>query len=164
MGKQYFILSRETCKFNASNGHWTIDLPREFVNSSKPKSITVLNFMYYGCYVLNEVNIDTGEEDKSLQGYQQLDYTSFHCPTLIDGNFNQNDNYIASLCYNYNTVYKTYPIKSRCEQIEFWFKTSCNMLIKQFDLPPDQHGNTDKPIYEQCDYEERFIIELELNY
>ena len=164
MRKQYFVLSRETCTFNKDTCHWTIDLPRDFVSSAKPKSITVLNFMYYGCYVLNEIIVDTGEEDKSLQGYQQLDYTSFHCPTLLDGNVQQNDYYIASLCYQYNTVYKTFPIMSHAEKLEFWFKTSCGMIVKQFDLTPEEHGNTDKPIYSNCDYEERFVIELELSY
>ena len=161
MRKQYFVLCKETCKFNEDNYHWTIDLPRDFVNSSKPKQITVLNFMYYGCYVTNETNVATGKKEKTLQGYQQLDYTSLHCPTLLDGNVQQNDYYIASLCYQYNTVFKTFPIKTHAEQIEFWFKTSCGMIVKQFDLEPDKHGNTS---YSNCHYEERFVIDLELIY
>ena len=144
--KQYFVLTKNNCKFNEETGHWTIDLPREFVHSAKPKSITVLNFMYYGTWVPK-----TG-------GFMNMEHTSFHCPTLIDGNFHQENYYINTIAYNYNTVYKTYPIKSHCEKLEFWFKDADGEIIKLFYIPKVQSGYDDRA------YEERFVIDLLLEF
>ena len=100
MNKTYLKLSNEHCELDKLTGIWKIKLPDNFVNSRNPnKRITVLNFMYFP-----RINPPT-------QGLNiNLEYTSFHSPTLCDGNFNQ-DNYICTLCYTYNTVFKTYPIK-----------------------------------------------------
>ena len=155
--RKYLVLTKETCTFNKETGHWTIDLPRDFVNGSRLKHITVLNFMYYGCFVLD----DSDPKECALQSMVQLDYTSFHCPTLIDGNFHQEDYYIATLCYNYNTVNKVYPIRSHCEKLEFWFKNTSKQTVTDFEVKYPQHGFDDR---KNQKYEERFTIELELVY
>ena len=117
----FFKLSNEYCKLDKFTGIWSIELPQEFRNSIHPnKRINVLSFMYYPRF------------DPPTQGMNlNLEYTSFHSPTLCDGNFNQ-DNYICTLCYTYNTVLKTYPIKSHPQELKFYFKNADGDVIKTF--------------------------------
>ena len=146
MNKTYLKLSNEHCELDKLTGIWRIKLPDNFVNSRNPnKRITVLNFMYFP-----RINPPT-------QGLNiNLEYTSFHSPTLCDGNFNQ-DNYICTLCYTYNTVFKTYPIKSSPQYLEFYFKDADNTIIKTFFISGNDIGTN-------YDYHEKFVLDLELIY
>lgn len=146
MNKIYVRLTKNACEFDNDTGIWKFKLPDNFMNSrSDSKKITVLNFMYYATYIPST-------------GPLQIDYTTLHSPTLCDGNYNQ-DNYIATLCYNYNTVFKTYQIKSNPQYMEFYFKNMENEIVKLFYhefVEPTTEGNVERV------YEERFSIDLEL--
>ena len=143
----YFLLTNKTCKLDESTGIWSVDLPVDFVNAPLiNKTITVLTFMYYGTWV------------PRTDDYIDLQYTSFHSPTLCDGNFSQNDYYISSLSYNYNTVHKTYEIGSMSQKLEFFFKDAEGEVIKKFYFKKGESG------YDDREYEERFVIELQLDY
>lgn len=145
MQRLYLRLSNKTCTLDSKTGIWTIQLPSEFSNSNNPdKKITVINFMYYA-------KLDPPTDTIPII----LEYNTFHCPTLCDGNYNQ-DNYIATLCSTYNTVYKTYPIKSKPKVLEFYFKDSYDDIIKVFFKPKGYDWN--------YNYYENFSIDLELIY
>ena len=127
---------------------WKIELPRDFVDSRNPnKSISVLNFKY----------VCKHDCENHLNTTIAIDETSFHSPTLSDGNFNQ-DNYICTLCYTYNTVFKSYPIKSNPQYIEFYFKDTDDNIVKKFHYAKGESGDDLKEL------EERFTIDLELVY
>lgn len=141
--KIYIRLTKNNSNFNENTGMWKFELPREFTNSKHPnKQITIMNFMYYG-------RVDPPTENITVN----LEYTTLHSPTLCDGNFNQ-DNYIATLCYTYNTVFKTYPIKSNPQFIEFYFKDVDDNIIKDFYVENFYNINTN--------FEQKFNIDLEL--
>ena len=106
--------------------------------------ITILNFKYYS----------THNCDQHLNVINAIDETSFHSPTLSDGNFNQ-DHYITNANYVYNTVYKTYKIQTRPQYFEFYFRDSRDNIITQFEYRPEETG-------ESCPIIEKFRIELEL--
>ena len=147
MNRLYFTLTNKNCKLNKNNGMWSIELPRDFMDSRRPaKAISVLNFKYYSTHNCNQ----------HLNTLMAIDETSFHSPTLCDGNFNQ-DYYITNANYVYNTVYKTYKIRSNPQYFEFFFKNSKDEIIKQFDYTADEVGGT-------CPIIEKFRIELELIY
>lgn len=146
MNKQYIVLKKEFCELNKDTGMWRFKLPDQFTYSnSKEKRITVMNFMYYATWV------------PRIDSYVNIDYTTLHSPTLCDGNYNQ-DNYIATLCYTYNTVFKTYPIRSNPQYIEFYFKDTDNNIVKKFYYAKGESGDDNKAM------EERFTIDLELVY
>ena len=147
MSQKIFLkLSNDCCKLDTFTGIWSIELPHEFRNSTHPqKRINVLSFMYYPRF-------DPPTEGMNIN----LEYTSFHSPTLCDGNFNQ-DNYICTLCYTYNTVFKTYPIKSSPQYLEFYFKDADNTIIKTFFISGNDIGTN-------YDYHEKFVLDLELIY
>ena len=143
--KIYFTLTNKLCALNKNTGFWNIELPRQFVDSgNKNKSITILNFKYYS----------THNCDEHLNVINAIDETSFHSPTLTDGNFNQ-DHYITNANYVYNTVYKTYKIQTRPQYFEFYFRDSRDNIIKQFEYRPEEVGG-------DCPIIEKFRIELEL--
>lgn len=144
--KTYVKLSKEYCELNPDTGMWRFKLPDDFVNSrSTRKAISVLNFMYYATWV------------PRTEQYINIDYTSLHSPTLCDGNYNQ-DNYIATLCYTYNSVFKTYPIRTNPQYLEFYFKDTENNVVKKFDYKPGESGDDLKGI------SERFTIDICLEY
>ena len=143
--RQYVKLSKEYCTLDESTGIWRYKLPDDFTYSRSPgKKITVMNFMYYGTWVPRTDGL-----------YSQIDYTTLHSPTLHDGNFNQ-DNYICTLCYTYNTVFKTFPIRSQPQYLEFYFKDTENKIVKQFYVPPGASGDDTRG------FEQRFTIDIEL--
>lgn len=147
MRRMYFKLSKETCKFNENTGIWSVELPREFTNSNSPdKRINVLTFMYFVTLDPVTANVEINTE-----------YTSFHSPTLCDGNFNQ-DNYIYTLCYTQSTIAKSYPIKSKPQTLEFYFKDSNNELIIHYDY----FGEDSNKVHWRA--VEKFVIDLELIY
>lgn len=148
MSKRLYIkLAKEFCELDSNTGIWKFKLPDDFTYSRSPaKKITVNSFIYYGAF-----NPPSGAP-------QTCDYVSLHCPTLHDGNYNQ-EAYIATACYNYNSVYKTFPIKSQPQYLEFYFKDYVNGIIKQFYY---EAGPTSD--FADRDYEERFIIDLCLEY
>lgn len=145
--KIYLRLNNDTCECDEQSSMWRIKIPEVFTNSRNPdKKITVLNFMYIiktnsSMYTPPSINIE---------------FTTFHSPTLCDGNFNQ-DNYICTLCYNQNTVYKTYPIKSNPQYIEFYFRDGNGALVEAFWYQDSVNGN-------QYVFSEKFNIDLELIY
>ena len=151
MNERYFILNNNTATLDEETGKWKIDLPMEFVNSNKPKSITILNFMFFMITTPHRQD----ECDTSIV------YTSLHSSTLTDGNTNQEDHYITSLSfrYTYNTVFKTYPIKSRAQSIEFWFKDEYGEIIKDFEIPIGSF-----PENSNVGGQQKFVIELLLKY
>ena len=143
----YIKLSKEYCELNPDTGVWRFKLPDDFVYSRSPnKKITVMNFMYYATYIPRNDN-----------DFINIDYTTLHSPTLCDGNYNQ-DNYISTLCYTYNTVYKTYPIRSQPQYLEFYFKDTENNVVKIFYMSPGASGDDERA------YEERFTIDICLEY
>ena len=143
---QYIKLSNDYCTLNSLTGMWSLRLPDDFINSRNPdKRIVVMNFMYFPRF------------NPPTEGiYANLEYTTFHSPTLCDGNFNQ-DNYICTVCYAYNTVFKTYPIKSNPQYLEFFFRDPDGSIIKTFHIPGANIGAN-------YDYTEKFSIDLELIY
>ena len=145
MNRRYIVLKKEYCTLDSNTGMWTFKLPDDFVNSrSDQKRITVLNFMYYATWVPRTGNNTI-----------QIDFTTLHSPTLCDGNYNQ-DNYIGTLCYTYNSVYKTYPIKTNPQYFKFYFKDTEDNVVKQFFFDKGASGDDNKA------YEEKFSIDLEL--
>ena len=142
----YFIITKENSTLDAKTGHWYCDLPDDFVNSNRPKKINVINFTYY---------VSTRPRTTTLN--TNLEFTSLHSSTLIDGNFNQYDNYICGLCknYTYNTVYKTYPIKTRPQCIEFWFRNENREMVTGFEYTVTENGDDVLVL-------ENFVIELNL--
>ena len=147
MTKQYIVLKKEYCELDSKTGIWRYKLPDNFINSrSSNKKITIMNFMFYGTWI-----------PRKDYDYVNMDYTTLHSPTLCDGNFNQ-DNYIATLCYTYNTVYKTYPIRTSPQYIEFYFKDTDNEIVKEFYYAPGASGDDSRA------FEQRFTIDLELSY
>lgn len=152
MRKTYFRLHNRNCILNPDTGVWKIELPQEFVNSRYVnKAITVLNFQYTCGYT---TSLGSNFQTKLTEA---IDYTTLHSPTLCDGNFNQN-NYICMLCYNYNSVYKTYPIRSNPQYMEFYFKDTADKVVKTFIYAPGASG------HDTYWMEERFNIDLELIY
>ncbi len=148
MNRQLYVkLSKEYCDFNKDTGIWRFKLPDDFVYSRSPtKKITIMNFMYYATWL-----------PKTEGDFININYTTLHSPTLCDGNYNQ-DNYIATLCYTYNTVFKTYPIRSQPQYLEFYFKDTENEIIKIFYMEPGESGDDHRA------YEERFTIDVCLEY
>ena len=144
--KLYFYLTNDYCTLNESTGIWRIELPRDFVDSRNPnKTISVLNFKY------------VSKHDCDLHKTTiAIDETSFHSPTLSDGNFNQ-DHYITNGNYLFNTVYKTYPIRSNPQYFEFFFRDSRGNIVKKFYYTEDESG-------EGCPIIEFFRVEMELIY
>lgn len=150
--KMYFRLNNNLCQLNPDTGVWKIELPQEFVNSrSINKAINVLNFQYTCGYT---TSLGSNIQTRLIEA---IDYTTLHSPTLCDGNYNQ-DNYICMLCYTYNSVYKTYPIKTNPQYLEFYFKDTANKVVKQFSYPPGASG------HDTYWLEERFNIDLEFIY
>lgn len=148
--KLYVKLDKDCCTLNPDTGVWTFKLPDDFVHSRSPqKRITVLNFMYYATYV-----------PRTGPNTIQIDFTTLHSPTLCDGNYNQ-DYYIGTLCYTYNSVFKTYPIKSNPQYLDFYFKNTDKEVVKTFYMPPDPNAEPGDEYYLKG-YEERFTIDLEL--
>ena len=132
---------------------WRIELPRDFVDSRNPnKSISVLNFKY----------VCKHDCENHLNTTIAIDETSFHSPTLSDGNFNQ-DHYITNANYQFNTVYKTYRIRTNPQYLEFYFRDSRNNIVKQFYYTKEQSGLVDNNGVE-CAMIEQFRVELELIY
>lgn len=147
MHKQYIVLKKEYCTLDPNTGIWKFKLPSDFVNSrSIDKRITVLNFMYYASWI-----------PRKDYDYVNIDYTTLHSPTLCDGNYNQ-DNYIATLCYTYNTVLKTYPIRTNPQYLEFYFKDTEDQIVKKFYYNEGESGDSNRA------FEERFTIDLELSF
>ena len=147
MNKQYVVLKKEYCTLNEATGMWSFKLPDDFVNSrSTAKRITVMNFMQYATWIPRT-------ENQTIQ----IDFTTLHSPTLCDGNYNQ-DNYIGTLCYTYNTVFKTYSIRTNPQYLEFYFKDTENNVVKIFYMEPGASGDDKRA------YEEKFTIDLELVY
>ena len=145
MNRKYVVLKKEYCHLDEVTGMWTFKLPDDFVNSRSPqKRITVLNFMYYATWV-----------PRTGGNTIQIDFTELHSPTLCDGNYNQDD-YIGTLCYTYNSVMKSYPIRTNPQYLKFYFKDTENNIVKQFYFPPGASGDDYKA------YEEKFTIDLEL--
>ena len=141
----YVKLDKDCCTLNKDTGMWSFKLPDDFVNSrSDQKRITVMNFMYYATWV-----------PRTGGNTIQIDFTELHSPTLCDGNYNQDD-YIGTLCYTYNTVMKTYPIRSNPQYLQFYFKDTEDNIVKDFYFPPGASGDDLKA------YDERFTIDLEL--
>ena len=142
----YFIVSKENAVYNENTGHWYVDLPDDFVNTHRDRKITVINFSYFVITKPRTTTLNTN-----------IEFTSLHSPTLIDGNFNQYDNYICGLCknYTYNTIYKSYPIKTRPQGIEFWFKNANGEMVTEFDYTVTENGD-------DVIVTENFIIELNL--
>lgn len=146
----YFNITPENAKYNKITGTWTIDLPEEFCNSNNiHKSITVLNLIYYST---------TKPYTNDFAG--NFVFTSLHSPTLCDGNLSQNDYYITCLTknYTYTVTHKNYPIKSRIRELEFWFKYDDGTRIINYSYEYDPVN------YPGTLVEEKFIIELELNF
>ena len=147
MNRLYLRLTNDLCEFNSNTSMWRIRLPSEFTNSTDPnKRINVLSFMFFNKFKENTANVSINQDD----------YTSFHSPTLCDGNFNQ-DNYICTLCYTQNTIAKTYSIKSNPQYVDFYFKDGCGELIEGFFY----FGNENNGYYE---FTKTFNIDLELIY
>ena len=147
MNKKYIRLNNNTCEFNNKTYWWKFKLPEDFTNSKSPnKKISVINFMYI---------IKTSKPIANV--HYNVEFTTFHSPTLCDGNYNQ-DNYICTLCYNQNTIYKTYPIKSTPQYLEFYFRDAIDQIIGAFQYQSiDSEGN-----YYDC--RECFNLDLELIY
>ena len=143
--RRYVVLKKDYCTLDSKTGMWSFKLPDDFVNSRSPnKRISVLNFMYYATWI-----------PRTTVSTIQIDFTELHSPTLCDGNYNQND-YIGTLCYTYNSVGKTYPIKSNPQYFLFYFVDTENEIVKQFYYGPGASGDDNKAL------EERFTIDLEL--
>ena len=155
MRRTYLKLSNTTCTFNASTGIWSIDLPRDFINSDAPnKRINVLTFMYFVTTEPTTTNIVINTE-----------YTTFHSPTLCDGNFNQ-DNYICTLCYTQSAIARSYPIKSKPQKLEFYFRDSNNELIISYEYFGQESDSTvgGSSTTGTWKAHEKFAIDLELIY
>ena len=145
MNKTYVRLNKLTCEFDTNTGIWKYKLPDNFTNSRSEKKITVLNFMYF-----------LRSNHTVSNKYGNIEFTTLHSPTLCDGNYNQ-DNYICTLCYNQNTIYKTYPIKSNPQYIEFYFRDGNGALIEAFWYQTDVNEVN-------YSFAEKFNIDLELIY
>lgn len=153
MNKLYFYLTNDLCTLDSSTGVWKIELPRDFMTSRSPlKSITVLNFKYIYKHDCRN-HADT---------VIPIDETSFHSPTLTDGNFNQ-DHYITNANYNFNTVYKTYNIRSQPQHFEFFFKNVHGEVVKKFYYTAEESGEVDANGL-KCPTIEFFRVEMELIY
>lgn len=145
--KLYLRLNNDTCELNNKTAIWRIKLPNEFTNSRNPdKKIIVNNFMY----------IIKTNSTVTIPPSINVEFTTFHSPTLCDGNYNQ-DNYICTLCYNQNTIYKTYPIKSNPQYLEFYFRDGNGALIESFWYQTDINEVN-------YSFAEKFNIDLELIY
>lgn len=145
INRKYFVMTKDNCQIN--NGICSIDLPLDFVNSNNPnKQIILLSFMYYGLWV------------PRTEQYINLDYTTLHSKTLCDGNYHQNDYFITVLTYNYSTIQKVYPIRSKPQKLEVFFKNADGDLVDKFDYSKGESG------YDDRGYEEKFILEFELIY
>ena len=147
VNKKYVVLKKEYCTLDSNTGMWSFKLPDDFTHSRYDrKRITVLNFMYYATWV-----------PRTGGNMIQIDFTELHSPTLCDGNYNQDD-YIGTLCYTYNSVMKTYQIRSNPQYLLFYFKDTENNVVKQFYYPPGASGDDNLAM------EEKFTIDLELVY
>ena len=147
MSIKYITLNNRNCEFDSKTGMWRFKLPDDFVNSrSNRKYIKLLNFMFYCATIPRNDSI-----------YTNVDYTTLHSPTMCDGNYNQ-DYYIATLCYTYNTYHKVFPIKSQPQYLEFFFRDSEQEIHLVHYFPPGASG------YEDTALENRFTIDLELGY
>ena len=147
----YFTITNDNATLDPNTGHWYIDLPEDFSHTHRIKRITVNTFTYYITTLpLNQTDVSTNDRL----------YVSLHSPTLCDGNFSQNDYFITGLCknYAYNTIYKTYPIKTRPQKIEFWFKNELGNIVKDFQYIVDKNIN-DGP---ETTVFEKFVIEMNL--
>ena len=129
MRKTYFVLTNRYCKQDPITFKWSCELPLDFVNSNDEKYITVTNFF-----------TDNNYSQDGISAYQ-LPHISFHCPTLIDGNFHQK--YYICSCTE-DTSPKTYPIVSHPQKMEFWFEELVSGDLIDLNVP--------------------FIVELELVY
>lgn len=143
--KIYLRLNNDTCKFDENTNMWRIELPRDFTNSRNTnKRINVINFMFSAILDPPTANVKIN-----------IEFTTFHSPTLCDGNFNQ-DNYICTLCYTQNTFHKSYQIKSNPQYIEFYFKNSNNEIIQGYWYEGFDESNR------HYEFTEKFNVDLEL--
>ena len=124
--------------FNPETTTWTMELPTWFTNStSQYKSIYVHYFDYSGA---------NGTLDAT---------TSFHCPALFDGDYNQYDSLVGS---SSSLIGRDFPIRSKLEKLEFFFKNWFderrldNFEAEQTDEQwTDDDGNL---LYYACDPDE----------
>lgn len=145
--RKYIMLCNENSELDTKTGIWKFKLPEDFVNSRSPvKSIKLINFLFYCASIPNTAGINT-----------TIDFTTLHSPTLCDGNYNQ-DYYIATLCYTYNTYHKIFPIKTQPQYLEFYFKDTERNVTKKFHFAEGESG------YDNVELEMRFTIDLELCY
>ena len=146
VNKKYVVLKKEYCTLDSNTGMWSFKLPDDFTQSRYDrKRITVLNFMYYATWV-----------PRTGGNMIQIDFTELHSPTLCDGNYNQ-DYYIATLCYTYNTYHKIFPIKTQSQYLEFYFRDGNGALIESFWYQTDINEVN-------YSFAEKFNIDLELIY
>ena len=92
----------EFAVFDPDTNTWTMQLPQWFAESEfEDKALIMEMFTYYK----PDGTMDLG--------------TSFHSPTLSDGEFHQFDNMI---CMANDQVERIFYIDSRTREIEFWFR------------------------------------------
>ena len=153
MNRLYFYLTNDLCTLNPDTGMWRIELPRDFIDSRRPaKAISVMNFKYVAKHAC----------ENHLNTSVPIDETSFHSPTLSDGNFNQ-DHFVTTANYQFNTVYKTYKIRTNPQFFEFYFRDSRGNIIKKFYYTGEESGLVDANGL-KCPMIESFRVELELIY
>ena len=121
------IRQREYAQFDETKQVWSIPLPDFFRNSTSDyKSIYIETFQYFNPKGQSEIG------------------TTFHSPSLLDGNWSQFDGVIGLATLGIN---RDFPLKTKIDKIEFFFRDYLDLtknLPKEeaVDVQKiDEHGN-----------------------
>lgn len=96
------IRQREYAQFDETRNVWSIPLPDFFRNSTSDyKSLYIESFQYFNPKGQSEIG------------------TTFHSPSLLDGNWSQFDGVIGLATLGIN---REFPMKTKIDKIEFFFR------------------------------------------
>lgn len=96
------IRQREYAQFDKTRNVWSIPLPDFFRNSTSDyKSLYIESFQYFNPKGQSEIG------------------TTFHSPSLLDGNWSQFDGVVGLATLGIN---REFPMKTKIDKIEFFFR------------------------------------------
>lgn len=124
----YFVINNSNSTYDPVTKTWSVDLPTFFTNSrSSEKMISIDLFHYFK----GDGTLDIG--------------TSFHSPTLLDGNYQQMDYFVTISLFG-SAIGRRYKITSHPQKIIFFMR---------------DYNNSDNLEMNESD---RFFIQTELFY
>lgn len=133
-----FIISNYNSNFNSTTKTWSIELPTFFTeNLYQDRIIKIETFIYFK---------PNGSSDLG---------TSFHCPDLFDGDYDQM-NFLIGL--SGTSIEGEYILNTRKRNLEFWFCDYTDLNTKCDNTEPIETNGVyeNKPIY--------FFIQCSLMY